>query len=60
MLTLVYFGGMTTPRAVFRTLTSQEEQPQLAIFVSTVVIAALWRIRCNHRTLPYDCTLLVP
>jgi hypothetical protein len=42
VLAMVYFGGVTTPQAIFRTLTGQEEQPQLAIVVSTVVIAALF------------------
>jgi hypothetical protein len=38
----VYFGGVTATQAIFRALTSQEEQPQLAIVVSTLVIAALF------------------
>jgi hypothetical protein len=42
MLALIYFGGVATTQAIFRTLTSQEEQPQLAIVVSTLVIAALF------------------
>jgi hypothetical protein len=42
MLALVYFGGVTATRAVFTALTGQEEQPQLAIVVSTLVIAALF------------------
>jgi hypothetical protein len=42
MLTLIYFGGVTTTQAIFRTLTGQEQQPQLAIVVSTLVIAALF------------------
>jgi hypothetical protein len=41
-LALVYFGGVATVQAIFRTLTGQEEQPQLAIVVSTLVIAALF------------------
>jgi hypothetical protein len=41
-LTLIYFGGVTTVQAIFRALTGQEEQPQLAIVVSTLVIAALF------------------
>src|SRR5215207_5168190 len=40
MLALVYFGGVTAAQAIFRTLTGQEQQPQLAIVVSTLVIAA--------------------
>jgi hypothetical protein len=42
MLALVYVGGVTSTEALFRTLTSQERQPQLAIVVSTLVIAALF------------------
>jgi hypothetical protein len=42
MLALVYFGGVTATQAFFHTLTGQEEQPQLAIVVSTLVIAALF------------------
>ena len=42
MLGLVYFGGVTATQAIFRTLTGQQEQPQLAIVVSTLVIAALF------------------
>jgi hypothetical protein len=38
----VYFGGVATLQALFRTLTGQEQQPQLAIVVSTLVIAALF------------------
>jgi hypothetical protein len=42
MLAVVYFGGVTATEAIFRTLTGQEQQPQLAIVVSTLVIAALF------------------
>jgi hypothetical protein len=42
MLALVYFGGVTTTQAIFRALTGQEQQPQIAIVVSTLVIAALF------------------
>ncbi len=43
MLAAVYFGGVTATQAIFRALTGQEEQPQLAIVVvSTLVIAALF------------------
>jgi hypothetical protein len=42
MLALVYFGGVTATQAVFTALTGQEEQPQLTIVVSTLVIAALF------------------
>ena len=41
-LALVYFGGVTTTQAMFRVLTGQEQQPQLAVVVSTLVIAALF------------------
>jgi hypothetical protein len=41
-LVLIYFGGVATVQVVFRALTGQEEQPQLAIVVSTLVIAALF------------------
>jgi len=42
MLALVYFGGVTATQAIFRTLPGQEQQPQLAIVISTLVIAALF------------------
>ena len=42
MLALVYFGGVTATQAIFLTLTGQEQQPQLAIVVSTLVIAGLF------------------
>jgi hypothetical protein len=41
-LALLYFGSVTTTQAIFRTLAGQQEQPQLAIVVSTLVIAALF------------------
>jgi hypothetical protein len=41
-LALAYFGGVATIQAIFRVLTGQEQQPQLAIVVSTLVIAALF------------------
>jgi hypothetical protein len=41
-LIVLYFGGVITVQGVFRALTGQEEQPQLAIVVSTLVIAALF------------------
>jgi hypothetical protein len=41
-LALVYFGGVATTQAIFRALTGQQEQPQLAIVVSTLIIAALF------------------
>jgi hypothetical protein len=42
MLALLYFGGVTATQVVFTALTGQEEQPQLTIVVSTLVIAALF------------------
>jgi hypothetical protein len=42
MLLMVYFGGVATTQAIFRVLTGQEQQPQLAIVVSTLAIAALF------------------
>ena len=41
-LVAVYFGGVATTQALFRALTGQEQQPQLAIVVSTLAIAALF------------------
>ncbi len=41
-LVLVYFGSVAATQAIFRALTGQEEQPQLANVVSTLVIAALF------------------
>jgi hypothetical protein len=42
LLALVYLGGVTATQAIFRTLTGEQEQPQLAIVVSTLIIAALF------------------
>jgi hypothetical protein len=42
MLALFYFGGVTATQALLRTLTDQEKLPQLAIVVSTLLIAALF------------------
>jgi len=42
LLALVYLGGVTAAQAIFRTLTGQQEQPQLAIVISTLIIAALF------------------
>ena len=42
MLVVIYFGGVATTQAIFRALTGQEQQPQLAIVISTLVIAALF------------------
>jgi hypothetical protein len=41
-LLAAYFGGVTTIQAIFRYLTGQEQQPQLAIVASTLAIAALF------------------
>jgi hypothetical protein len=41
-LALVYIGGVTATQTIFRTLTGQAKQSQLAIVVSTLVIAALF------------------
>jgi hypothetical protein len=38
----VYFGGVAATQTVFRALSGQEQQPQLAIVISTLVIAALF------------------
>jgi hypothetical protein len=42
MLVALYFGGVATTQAIFNALTGQEQQPQLAVVVSTLVIAALF------------------
>lgn len=42
MLALSYLGGVATTEAIFRGLTGQEQQPQLAVVVSTLLIAALF------------------
>ena len=39
---MVYFGGVATTQAIFGVLTGQQQQPQLAVVVSTLVIAALF------------------
>jgi hypothetical protein len=41
-LVAVYFGGVAAVQALFRALTGQEQQPQLAVVVSTLAIAALF------------------
>jgi len=41
-LGLMYFGSVASLQYIFRALTGHEEQPQLAIMVSTLVIAALF------------------
>lgn len=42
LLLLVYFGGVATIQVIFRALTGQEQQPQFAVVVSTLAIAALF------------------
>ena len=42
MLLLVYFGGVVGTQAVFRALAGHVQQPQLAVVVSTLAIAALF------------------
>jgi hypothetical protein len=42
MLLLVYFGGVTTTQALLRTLTGLQQEPQLAVVISTLAIAALF------------------
>ena len=42
LLVAFYFAGVSTAQALFRALTDQEQQPQLAIVVSTLAIAALF------------------
>jgi hypothetical protein len=42
ILALVYFGGVATTQAVFRTVTGQEQQSQFAVVISTLAIAALF------------------
>jgi hypothetical protein len=41
-LIALYFGGVATTQTIFRALTGQEQQSQLAVVVSTLVIAALF------------------
>ena len=41
-LVAIYFVGVATTQAIFRSLTGQSEQPQLAVVVSTLAIAALF------------------
>ena len=52
MLAVIYFGGVTTTQAIFRALTGQEQQPQLAVVISTLAIAALFN-PLRHRTQGY-------
>ena len=42
LLVLVYFGSVTATQALFRTLTTQEQLPQLLVVASTLAIAALF------------------
>ena len=42
LLAAVYVGGVAATQTIFRALTGQEQQPQLAIVASTLVIAALF------------------
>ena len=42
MLAAIYFGGVVATQAVLRALTGQEDQPQLVVVASTLVIAALF------------------
>jgi hypothetical protein len=41
-LALVYLGGVTAVQTLVRVLTGQEQQPQLAVVATTLVIAALF------------------
>ena len=41
-LALIYVGGVTATQAILQALTGQERLPQLAVVVSTLVIAALF------------------
>jgi len=47
-LVLVYFGGVAAIQAIFRALSSQEHQPQIAVVISTLVIAALFNPLRRH------------
>ena len=42
MLVTIYFGSVTIIQSIFRILTGQEQQPQFAVVVSTLTIAALF------------------
>jgi hypothetical protein len=42
MLVALYFGVVAATQTILRTLTGQTEQPQLAVVISTLVIAALF------------------
>jgi hypothetical protein len=48
LLALVYFGGVASTQVSSSALTGQEQQPQVAIVVSTLAIAALFNLlRCR-------------
>jgi hypothetical protein len=42
LLALVYLGGVTATQAIFQAFTGQERRSQLAVVISTLVIAALF------------------
>jgi hypothetical protein len=42
ILVLIYFGGVAVTQAILQTFTSQEDPPQIAVVVYTLVIAALF------------------
>jgi hypothetical protein len=42
MLVALYVGGVALAQTIFRAITGQEQQPQLAVVVSTLAIAALF------------------
>jgi hypothetical protein len=42
LLVAFYLGGVATTQAIFQALTGKEQQPQLAVVTSTLVIAALF------------------
>jgi hypothetical protein len=42
MLVSLYFGGVVATQTLFRVLTGQQQQPQFAVVVSTLAIAALF------------------
>jgi hypothetical protein len=41
-LVALYFGSVVTMQTIFRTLTGQDQQSQLAVVISTLAIAALF------------------
>jgi hypothetical protein len=41
-LVALYFGSVVTMQTIFRALTGQDQQPQLAVVISTLAIAALF------------------